>query len=67
MTRVAAGPADIASIALQVWGDEAKAHAFLKAPHPRLAGLTPTEAATTEAGIVQIEAILSAIEYGLPV
>ncbi|WP_114859835.1 antitoxin Xre/MbcA/ParS toxin-binding domain-containing protein [Azospirillum brasilense] len=59
--------ARITAHALSVWGVEADAQDFLAAPHPMLGGRTPVEAAVTDLGARQVEQILAAIEYGLPV
>jgi len=58
--------ARLGALALDVLGDEADVRAFLAAPHPRLGGRAPLEAATTELGARQVEAILAAVEHGLP-
>jgi putative toxin-antitoxin system antitoxin component (TIGR02293 family) len=58
--------ARIAAMAFDVWGEE-DGRAFLSNPHPMLGGETPLEAAATDLGAREVEAILQAIEYGLPV
>lgn len=46
-------------------GSAAEARAFMTAPHPRLDGRTPVEAARTDLGTRRTEQILNALEYGL--
>jgi putative toxin-antitoxin system antitoxin component (TIGR02293 family) len=58
--------ARIAAMAFEVWGEE-DGRAFLANPHPMLGGETPLEAAATDLGAREVEAILNAIEAGLPV
>jgi putative toxin-antitoxin system antitoxin component (TIGR02293 family) len=58
--------ARIAAMAFEVWGEE-DARAFLSNPHPMLDGETPLEAAATDLGAREVESILRAIEFGLPV
>jgi putative toxin-antitoxin system antitoxin component (TIGR02293 family) len=58
--------ARIAAMAFEVWGEE-DGRAFLANPHPMLGGETPLEAAATDLGAREVEAILRAIEFGLPV
>jgi putative toxin-antitoxin system antitoxin component (TIGR02293 family) len=53
--------------AAEVLGSEDAARAFLRRPHPELEGRTPLEAAATELGGRRVEAILQALEFGLPV
>lgn len=59
--------ARITAHALSVWGDEQDARQFLTTPHPLLGERTPVEAAVTDLGARQVEQILAAIEFGLPV
>lgn len=58
--------ARIAAMAFDIFS-EADARAFLTASHPMLGGDTPIEAAQTDLGAREVEAILRAIEFGLPV
>lgn len=58
--------ARIAALAFAIWGEE-DGRAFLANPHPMLGGDTPLEAAATELGGREVESILRAIEFGLPV
>lgn len=58
--------ARIAAMAFEIWGEE-DGRAFLAAPHPMLGGETPLEAAATDLGAREVEAILRALEFGLPV
>lgn len=58
--------ARIAAMAFEVWGEE-DGRKFLAAPHPMLDGETPLEAAATDLGAREVEAILRALEFGLPV
>lgn len=48
-------------------GTEVEAREFIMAPHPRLDGRTPIDAAKTDLGTRRAEQILNAIEYGLAV
>lgn len=59
--------ARIAAIARWVWEDDDKARAFLRAPHPELGGRAPLEAALTELGARQVEAVIDRGLHGLPV
>jgi putative toxin-antitoxin system antitoxin component (TIGR02293 family) len=59
--------ARVAAAADRVWGNQEDARQFLTSPHPLLGGETPLEAAATDIGARQVEDILAAIEYGLPV
>jgi putative toxin-antitoxin system antitoxin component (TIGR02293 family) len=58
--------ARIAAMAFDLWGEE-DGRAFLSNPHPMLGGETPLEAAATDLGAREVEAILRALEFGLPV
>lgn len=58
--------ARIAAMAFEIWGQE-DGRAFLASPHPMLADETPLEAAATDLGAREVEAILRAIEFGLPI
>lgn len=57
--------ARVAALAFEIWGEE-DGRAFLAAPHPMLRGETPLEAAATDLGAREVEAILRALEFGLP-
>lgn len=57
----------VLSFATRVWGDEASATRWLNRPHLELRGATPISLLRTEAGGVAVEAVLGALEYGLPV
>ena len=48
-----------------VWGHR-DASDFLRSPHPLLEHRTPLAVARTEAGARRVEAILAALEWGLP-
>lgn len=52
--------------AVQVFGDEAAARAFLATPHNRLGGRAPLALLATELGGREVERLLDAIAYGLP-
>jgi putative toxin-antitoxin system antitoxin component (TIGR02293 family) len=54
------------ALAFHIWGEE-DGREFLTTPHPMLGGETPVEAAVTDLGAREVEAILRAIEFGLPV
>jgi putative toxin-antitoxin system antitoxin component (TIGR02293 family) len=58
--------ARIAAAAIEIFGED-DARTFMTAPHPMLRGETPLDAAATELGAREVEAILRGIEYGLPV
>jgi putative toxin-antitoxin system antitoxin component (TIGR02293 family) len=58
--------ARVAAMAFEIWGEE-DGRAFLSSPHPMLGGETPLEAAATDLGTREVEAILRALEFGLPV
>lgn len=49
------------------WGENAAAHTWLNDANPHLDGSTPLEAAETELGARQVEAILMRAVYGIPV
>lgn len=53
--------------AVEVWGDEEAAAAFLTAPHPLLSGASPIDRARSEIGARQVEQILINLDLGLPV
>lgn len=46
-------------------GTEAEAREFMTAPHPRLDGRSPIDAARTDLGTRRVEQILNALEFGL--
>ena len=46
-------------------GTEAEAREFMTAPHPRLDGRSPVDAARTDFGTRRTEQVLNALEYGL--
>jgi hypothetical protein len=53
---------------MQIAFDDAEgASAFLRAPHPELAGQTPLDAALTEDGAARVVRVLHALTHGLPV
>lgn len=58
--------ARVYATALDVWDDKADARQFLSTPHAMLNHKTPMDAAFTELGARQVEAILWNIKYGLP-
>lgn len=49
-----------------VWGDLEDAHTWLRRSHPELDGKTPLEAAATELGGLEAEAILWKLAHGIP-
>jgi len=59
--------ARITALAQEVWGDEADARDFMTTPHPMLEGKTPAEMTLTDLGAREVEHILRAIAFGLPV
>lgn len=59
--------ARLLAYAEQVFGDGAEARTFIHRPHPELGGQSPLAAASTELGARRVEAVLNALEYGLPV
>jgi putative toxin-antitoxin system antitoxin component (TIGR02293 family) len=59
--------ATIIALALDVWGDEADAGAFLTSSHAMLGGAKPIERALSEMGARQVEQILYGMDLGLPV
>ena len=58
--------ARITALAQEVWGEE-DARAFMTAPHPMLGGRTPAEHIVTDLGAREVEQILHALAFGLPV
>lgn len=53
--------------AVDAFGTEEEARLFLRRPHPLLENRPPLGVALTEIGARRVEAILHAVEYGLPV
>jgi putative toxin-antitoxin system antitoxin component (TIGR02293 family) len=53
------------ALAVETWGDEEKARAFLFKPHPMLDGAVPMDAVfANEVGAREVEAILGRLQYG---
>jgi putative toxin-antitoxin system antitoxin component (TIGR02293 family) len=50
-----------------LWGNDEDAREFLVTLHPLLGHRRPIEVAITELGARQVDSILDALEYGLPV
>jgi putative toxin-antitoxin system antitoxin component (TIGR02293 family) len=59
--------ARVAALARDVWGDAEDARHFMMTPHPMLDGNTPAEHTLTDLGAREVEEILRAIAFGLPV
>lgn len=59
--------ARVAALAEEVWEDRALAHEFLTSPQPQLDGERPIDLARTDLGAREVEDLLMAIEYSLPV
>lgn len=59
--------ARVAALADEVWGDAELAREFLTSAQPQLAGEKPVEHARSELGARQVEQLLYAIEFALPV
>jgi putative toxin-antitoxin system antitoxin component (TIGR02293 family) len=59
--------ARIAALARWVWGDDDKARAFLRAPHPELGDRSPLEAAMTELGARRVEEVIDRGIHGMSV
>jgi putative toxin-antitoxin system antitoxin component (TIGR02293 family) len=53
--------------AAETLGSEEEASDFLRQPHPLLEGRPPVEVGLTDLGARRVEAILAALEHGLPV
>jgi uncharacterized protein (DUF2384 family) len=53
-------------MAEDVWQDREQTKRFLTTPHSEIGGKTPLEAAMTELGARQAEAVMARILYGLP-
>src|SRR5580693_8886944 len=58
--------ARIVAMAEDVWQDREQARRFLTTPHPEIGGKSPLDAAMTELGARQAEAVMARIVYGLP-
>jgi putative toxin-antitoxin system antitoxin component (TIGR02293 family) len=54
------------AMAEDVWQDREQTRRFLTTSHPEIGGKTPLEAAMTELGARQAEAVMARILYGLP-
>jgi uncharacterized protein (DUF2384 family) len=50
---------------MRAFGSAAAAQEFMTTRHPELDGLSPIEAAKTDAGTRRVKQILHALEYGL--
>jgi putative toxin-antitoxin system antitoxin component (TIGR02293 family) len=59
--------ASVIARALEVWGDEQDAAAFLTSPHALLGGATPIDRARSDIGARQVEGILLRLDLGMPV
>ena len=58
--------ASLLALAVDVWGDEGEASAFLTSPHAMLGGGVPIDRALSEMGARQVESILIGLDLGLP-
>jgi putative toxin-antitoxin system antitoxin component (TIGR02293 family) len=58
--------ARVIAMAEDVWQDREQTRRFLTTSHPEIGGKTPLEAAMTELGARQAEAVMARILYGLP-
>jgi putative toxin-antitoxin system antitoxin component (TIGR02293 family) len=58
--------ARVVAMAEDVWQDREQTRRFLTTPHPEIGGKTPLDAAMTELGARQAEAVMARILYGLP-
>ena len=58
--------ARIVAMTEHVWREPAAAAQFLTRRHRVLGGRTPLQMATTDLGVRQVEELLAAIEFGLP-
>jgi putative toxin-antitoxin system antitoxin component (TIGR02293 family) len=58
--------ARVIAMAEDIWQDREQTRRFLTTPHPEIGGKTPLEAAMTELGARQAEAVMARILYGLP-
>jgi len=53
------------ALAVETWGSDEKARAFLNRPHPMLDGAIPMDAVfATEVGAREVEDILGRLQYG---
>lgn len=59
--------ASVLATAVDIWGNEEDAGAFLTSPHPMLGGAVPIDLARSDIGARQVEHILLAMDLGLPV
>lgn len=59
--------ARVAALAEAVWEDRALAHEFLTSRQPQLDGERPIDLARTDLGAREVEELLMALEYSLPV
>lgn len=59
--------ARVIALAEYTMNDRERAHTWLTKPHLELSGKSPIQAAMTEIGARQVEWVLNAIFYGLPV
>lgn len=57
--------ARITAMAERVFGDNSKAHGWLRDPSPMLRGLTPLKLLKSETGAVLVEQALHRIDYGM--
>lgn len=57
--------ARVIALAEYVWDDPETAHAWMTKPHPELVGKSPIQAAMTEIGARQVEALLHSMFYGI--
>jgi putative toxin-antitoxin system antitoxin component (TIGR02293 family) len=58
--------ARVIAMAEDIWQDREQTRRFLTTPHAEIGGKTPLEAAMTELGARQAEAVMARILYGLP-
>jgi len=59
--------ARVTALAQELWGNDVDARAFMTTPHPMLHDKPPAERAVTELGAREVEQILHALAFGLPV
>lgn len=59
--------ARMTALAEDVWENDALAHEFLRSAQPQLGGARPVDLARTDLGTRQVEELLYALEYSLPV
>jgi putative toxin-antitoxin system antitoxin component (TIGR02293 family) len=55
------------ALAADVWGNQADADEWLRAPHMELDGKAPISFLSTAAGTHRVEVVLSALDNGFPV